>query len=332
MSWLEPLRGYLDQHGIGGGELTAEPIGDGHSNLTYLLRRSDEKFVLRRPPRGDLAPSANDVVREARIVAALAGRLPVPKVLSICESEEVIGAPFFVSSYVDGAVLVDRLPRCLDSADAGAEIGRIAIEILGRLHSVDLLATGLESVSRPTGYLERQLRRFGDLLERNATRPLPELETVGEWLVANRPESGASTLVHGDYRLGNLMFARGPRLVAVLDWEMATVGDPLADLGYCTATWAQPGDPPDPMLELSAVTTLPGFPSRDALADLYAELTGRSLDSLPWYEALAVWKAAIFLEGSYARFRAGDSTDPYFARLDQGVPALGRAALTKITS
>jgi aminoglycoside phosphotransferase (APT) family kinase protein len=198
------------------------------------------------------------------------------------------------------------------------------------LHAADLDETGLGALGKRTGYAERQLRRFGALLDANATRPLPELEIVADWLRRNQPRTAEVTFVHGDYRLGNLMFRAPLQLAAVLDWELATVGDPLADLGYLTATWAQAEDEPNPMFELSRLTARPGFPGRDELTRRYRMKTGRSLDSLLWYQVLALWKAAIFLEGSYRRYLAGASGDAYFAHLDRGVPALARATLRQL--
>ncbi|HVS99892.1 MAG TPA: phosphotransferase family protein [Solirubrobacterales bacterium] len=324
----EPLVEYLDREGLGTGELIIEPIGDGHSNLTYLLRRGEDRMVLRRPPHGRLAPSANDIVREARVLDALrATDVRVPEIFAICEEQDVIGAPFYLMSFIAGHVLIDRLPPGFGAA-APDRIGTELIEMLVALHAIDVERAGLSSFGRPSGYLERQVRRFRGLLEHNATRPLPELEQVGDWLADNCPESADVCLVHGDYRLGNMIFAPDePRLAAVLDWEMSTIGDPLADLGYCTAAWAQEGDPDNPVRDLSRVTRSPGFPDRDELARRYAEATDRSLDLLPWYQVLALWKAAIFLEGSYGRFLAGASTDRYFARLDKGVPLLAQEAL-----
>jgi aminoglycoside phosphotransferase (APT) family kinase protein len=325
---LEPLRDFLDDAGLGSGPVEAEPIGEGHSNVTFLLRRGEEKLVLRRPPRGPLPPSAHDVLREARLLRALDGLgPPVPEVLASCEETGVIGAPFYVMPFVEGHVLADALPPRLGEPGAPARIAEQLVDGLLALHAVDFEEIGLEGFGRPDGYLERQIKRFGGLLEHNATRPLPRLERVGEWLAANVPASPAATIVHGDYRLGNVMFApREPRLVAVLDWEMATIGDPLADVGYMTAMWAQEGDPVNPVAELSRVTRLPGFPGREALAERYVEATGHSIEALAWYQTLALWKAAIFLEGSYKRHRAGTTFDAYFASLGEGVPVLARLA------
>jgi aminoglycoside phosphotransferase (APT) family kinase protein len=323
---VEPLAAYLDSLGLGTGAPRIEPIGDGHSNLTFLIEREGARVVLRRPPRGPLPPSAHDVIREARLLSALRPQgTPVPEVLGTCEDDGVIGVPFYVMAWVDGHVLTEEMP-----AELVGEAKRLAeslVDGLVDLHALDATADGLAGFGRPDGYLERQLKRFGGLYETNATRPLADLEAVADWLAANLPESPASTVVHGDYRLGNVMMAPSPaRLASILDWEMATIGDPLADLGYMTAMWSEPGDPPNPVGDLSAVTRGAGFPGRDFLARRYAELTGRSLDALPWYQVLAIWKAAIFLEGSFRRFGAGTTSDPYFAGLEAGVPALAALA------
>jgi aminoglycoside phosphotransferase (APT) family kinase protein len=325
---LEPLEAFLDGVGLGNGPIEAAAIGDGHSNVTYLLRRGAEKLVLRRPPRGPLPPSAHDVLREARLLSALGPRgFRVPAVLSTCEDVSVIGAPFYVMPYVEGHVLSATLPAPLGTPGAPARIAAELVDCLVDLHAIDVEAAGLAEFGRPDGYLERQIKRFEGLLELNATRPLPDLERVAEWLAANLPDSPAATVVHGDYRLGNVMYApSSPQLVAVLDWEMATIGDPLADVGYMTAMWAEAGDPANPVGDLSEVTRLPGFPARTALAERYVAATGLTLDALPWYQVLALWKAAIFLEGNYKRFVAGTTADPFYAGLDEGILTLGRLA------
>lgn len=251
----------------------------------------------------------------------------MPEVLSLCEDPELIGAPFFLMSYIPGATINDELPAALDLQGAPGLIAAETVAALVALHDADLEASGLGEFGRPSGYLERQLRRFGSLLEANATRPLPELESVAEWLAANLPGSRRTTFVHGDYRLGNLLFGDPLGVAAVLDWEMATVGDPLADLGYLTAMWAAPEDGENPMFALSSLTRRPDFPRREDLAQAYAAASREPIGYLPWYQVLALWKSAIFLEGSYKRFTEGASTDPYFASLGDGVPALSRTAL-----
>jgi aminoglycoside phosphotransferase (APT) family kinase protein len=320
------LAAYLDGLGLGSGEPRIAPIGDGHSNLTFLVEREGARLVLRRPPCGPLPPSAHDVVREARLLTALGPHgVPIAEVLGICDDAAVIGAPFYVMAWVDGYVLTDEMPAPL--VGEAERVAECLVDALVELHAVDATAGDLAGFGRADGYLERQLKRFGGLYEVNATRPLPDLEKVADWLAANLPNSPPSTVVHGDYRLGNVMMAPSPtRLAAILDWEMATIGDPLADLGYLTAMWSDPADPPNPVSDLSVVTRGAGFPGRDFLTRRYAEQTGRSVDALPWYQVLALWKAAIFLEGSFRRYGAGTTADPFFARLETGVPALAALA------
>ncbi len=326
---LEPLAAFLDEHGVGDGEIRATPIGDGHSNVTYLIERGGREVVLRRPPRPPLPPSAHDVLREARLLRALKDTpARVPDVLAVGEDPAIIGMPFYVMERIAGDVIVTSVPDALDTPSERRLIGEQLIDALVEIHGVDWRAAGLEGFGKPTGYLERQLRRFLGLWEINKTREIPAVESVGAWLAENLPSSGPATIVHGDFRLGNTIFASGApaRLAAVLDWEMATIGDPLADLGYLTATWAEPCDAENPMLALSRVTRDPGFPGRAELANAYAESSGEPVNGLAWYQVLAVWKAAIFLEGSYRRYRAGASADTYFSSLDEGVPALARTA------
>jgi aminoglycoside phosphotransferase (APT) family kinase protein len=325
----DALEAFLDLHGLGAGPLRLAPLGDGHSNVTYAVSRAGLDAVLRRPPRGPLPPSAHNVVREARLLSALhAQRIRVPAVLAICEADEVIGAPFFVMERVAGRVLAEPLPDALGVESARRRVGPELVDALAEIHAVAPVTLG-PAFARGERYLERQLERFTGLLEANATRPLPALDRVSEWLAAERPASRDRTLVHGDFRLGNVLFSpEAPaHLLATLDWELAACGDPLADLGYLTATWMEPGDAPNPMLALSSVTALEGFSRRDELVRRYADRTGRDVSALRWYQALALWKAAIFLECSYRRFLAGSTDDPYFGTLAAGVPALADAAL-----
>ncbi|MDO8189380.1 phosphotransferase family protein [Conexibacter sp. JD483] len=328
----DPLAAWLDARGLGAdaGPIEATTVGDGHSNVTYLIRRGATELVLRRPPRPPLPPSAHDVLREAQLLTALEPTpARTPKVLAACDDTTVIGAPFYVMEKVEGDVLMRALPPHLDPPAQRRLIGEQLIDALVEVHAVDWRACGLEGYGKPTGYLERQLRRFTGLWEHNRTRELPTLDRVSAWLAANRPESGAATIVHGDYRLGNTMFApQAPaRLEAIFDWELATIGDPLADVGYLAATWAQPGDEQvGTVFALGAVTMQPGFPTRDELIARYEEVSGRSMRDVRWYATLALWKAAIFLEGSYRRLLAGTTDDPFFALLDRGVPALAERA------
>ena len=331
-----PLADYLDAHGLGSGELEAEPIGEGHSNVTYLLRRGDERFVLRRPPRPPLPPSAHDVLREARLLEAVRDAdVRTPEVLAACDDESVIGVPFYVMRYVEGTVITGTVPDALDTPEERRRISLELVDALAEMHAVDWRAAGLEGFGKPTGYLDRQLRRFNGLWEHNKTRELPLVQEVGEWLAAHKPESPDATIVHGDYRLGNTMFADAApaRLVAIFDWEMATIGDPLADLGYMTATWSEPdARGKQTMFDLLTVTHAEGFLTRDELVARYEERSGRSMSDLRWYQALAIWKAAVFMEGNYKRSLAGTTDDPYLKLFDEGVPQLAEAAhdITKL--
>jgi aminoglycoside phosphotransferase (APT) family kinase protein len=317
-----PLEAFLDEHGLGTGELEAEPVGDGHSNVTYLIRREGGEWVLRRPPRPPLPPSAHDVLREAHLLRALEHTaVRVPKVLATCDDEALLGVPFYVMERIEGVVLSSEVPENMHPQRICDEL----IDALVEVHAVDWRAVGLEGFGKPTGYLERQVRRFTGLWEHNATREIPAVDEVSRWLGANIPESGPATLVHGDYRLGNVMYT-GDRLSAIFDWELATIGDPLADIGYLLATYAQPGDPPSIVASLTTVTRREGFPTRDALVARYEERSGRAMTAAPWYTTLALWKSAIFLEGSYKRRLAGSTDDPFFDRLKDGVPAIAERA------
>jgi aminoglycoside phosphotransferase (APT) family kinase protein len=226
-------------------------------------------------------------------------------------------------------VIVSDIPSPLDTPSERRRIAEELIDALVEIHAVDWRAVGLEGFGKPTGYLERQLRRFGGLWELNRTREIPAVERVGAWLAENMPESGPATIVHGDFRLGNTIFAAGApaRLTGVLDWEMATIGDPLADVGYLCMMWTERGDPEQGLREaLGAVTRREGFPTREELIGLYEQRSGRSMRDLRWYTTLAVWKSVVFMEGNYKRAVAGTTDDPYLKTFGDGVIELARQA------
>jgi aminoglycoside phosphotransferase (APT) family kinase protein len=326
----ESLERFLDAHGIGAGRVDAERIGEGHSNITFLVRRGDARVVLRRPPRPPLPPSAHDVLREARLLRALEGTpVRVPAVLAVGDDESVLGVPFYVMEEIHGNVLASAIPAELDTPAERRRSSEEMVDALVELHGVDWAACGLEGYGKPTGYLERQVRRFSGLWEHNKTRELEVVEQLGHWLRENMPESSEATIVHGDYRLGNVMMGEGApaELVAIFDWELSTIGDPLADVGYMTVTWVEPGDPQDTMFaQIGALTRREGFLTRDELIARYEERSGRSMSALNWYQALALWKAAVFMEGNYKRFQSGNSDDQYLAAFDRGVPMLADKA------
>jgi aminoglycoside phosphotransferase (APT) family kinase protein len=333
---LEQVEAFLDAHGLGEGPVEASRIGDGGgSNFTYLLQRGDDRFVLRRPPRPPLPPSAHDMVREARLQDAIraAGFARLAEIVAVCEDDGVIGVPFYVMRWLDGHVATASLPPGLDAPHARHRLGLDLVDALVEIHAADVTAGPLAAFARPGSYLERQVRRFTQLWELNRTRPVPEVDEATRLLAERLPEPLPATVVHGDYRLGNTMLdpADPRRIRAVLDWEMGAIGDPRADVGYLLATYSEPGGEQNP-LGTSPVTALEGFPSRAELAARYAERSGRDLEPLEWFEALALWKAAVFCEAIYGRFVRGElsAQDTLAARFEQGVPLLARTALERL--
>jgi aminoglycoside phosphotransferase (APT) family kinase protein len=327
---LDRLCAYLDDLGFGSGPLEWERVGDGQSNVTYRLRRRGSEFVLRRGPRPPHPPSTHDMVREANIQRILrAEGVVVPEILAICEDPDVIGVPFYLMGWLDGVVITDQVPAALDTPTQRGAVSRQLVAELARLHSIDVSSGPVASLGKPQGYLERQVRRFTAVWDQVATRNLPEVEELASWLDDHRPQSQTSSMVHGDYRLGNIMFsADAPaRPLAILDWELATLGDPLADLGYLTATYTEAGSPPIP-LHLSPVTARPGYLNADELVREYGDRSPLDLSALAWYQTLALWKAAVFCEAIYGRWlkgeRPGDTT--FGPSLETGVPALLRVA------
>lgn len=333
---LDTVAAFLDEHGIGSGPVDWQRIGDGQSNVTYRIRRGDADVVLRRGPRPPIAKSTHDMLRESRIQQLLgAAGIPVPQILAVCDDESLLGVPFYVMSYLEGTVITDRIPDALSAPAEREATSRAMVETLVTLHSLDVTSGELAGLGRPDGYLRRQVERFGSLWEHYSERTLPEVDLLGNWLAENLPASQRASLVHGDYRAGNLMFAADApaRVTAILDWEMATLGDPLADLGYFTATYAEPGSPVTP-LELTPVTREPGYLDRAQLIEEYArQMPSLDLSPLPWYQALALWKAAIFCEDIYTRWRRGERPgDDFGPTLETGVPTLlaGARAFAKI--
>jgi aminoglycoside phosphotransferase (APT) family kinase protein len=333
---LENVEAFLDEHGLGSGPVRASRIGQGGgSNFSFLLERDGERFVLRRPPRPPLPPSAHDMVREARLQLALAPHgIRLPVIRAVCEDESVIGVPFYVMDYLDGFVPTDALPPGLEDEERRKALGSDLVDTLVEIHAADVATPGLAGFARPGSYNERQVRRFAQLWDVNKTRELPRVPEVGTWLADNVPEALSPTVVHGDFRLGNAMVALDDptRIVAVLDWEMGAIGDPRADVGYLLATYSEPGGPPNP-LGTSPVTALPGFPSKAGLVERYVARSGRDVEPLAWFEALALWKAAVFCEAIYGRYLRGElgAEDTRAARFEEGVPYLAEAAAAAIS-
>jgi aminoglycoside phosphotransferase (APT) family kinase protein len=248
--------------------------------------------------------------------------VPVAEVLAVCEDPAVIGAPFYVMARLDGMVMNSEAAPAL--AGFERETAEAMMDALADLHAVDWRAAGLEGFGRPDGYLERQLARFAGLWEKNRTRDVPAMERIHAWLAAERPQSPPATIVHGDFRLGNLMFAPAPppRVAAIFDWEMSTIGDPLADLGYLLTFWVSHDDPPAGVFEQHAFTRAPGWPTRAELLARYAARSGRTVEDAPWYRVLALWKIIVFMEGNYRRALAGSVDDPYLHTFGEAISEL----------
>jgi aminoglycoside phosphotransferase (APT) family kinase protein len=307
-----------------------ERIDAGHSNPTFLVACDGRRWILRRPPRPPFAPKAHDVLREYRFLRALRDepvRTPMP--VLACEDASLIGAPFYLMEALDGLVLRDDVPPPLDTPGERALAGRELVDALAELHAVEPERVGLGDPTHGATYLDRQVELWSDQWARHQTRAVPAVDEVTRRLRRRVPHPARVTIVHGDYKLDNVIFApQAPaRLVAILDWELATIGDPLADVGWLTAMWIDADEPPDRIAGLSTATMEPGFPSRRQLAERYAEDSGLPLDDLAWYQALALWKLAILLEGSYRRFLAGTTADAFFATLQEGIPQIAEQAL-----
>jgi aminoglycoside phosphotransferase (APT) family kinase protein len=283
-------------------------LGQGHSNLTFLVTDADERrWVLRRPPLGELLASAHDVAREFRILSALeATEVPAPRVLGLCDDNRVSDVPLVVMEHVEG--LAFYIPAVADrlSPDRRRAIGFGLVEALARIHAVDLTQSGLVSLSSHESYAARQLKRWHRQWQLSQTREVPAIDELSERLRAAMPPDQELTLVHGDFHLRNVIASPVDGSTrAVLDWELCTLGEPLADLGELLAYWPQAGEPPG-----FDVSARPGFPSREELAAAYAERTGRSLDAPGFWHVLALWKGAIIGEGVLRRAQADRRNAP----------------------
>ncbi|MGH2758599.1 MAG: phosphotransferase family protein, partial [Actinomycetota bacterium] len=309
------LRRFLDERiGPSDADVHVARLGEGHSNLTFLVTRGSDEWVLRRPPRGDILPGTHEMHREFSVMRALtdAGSgVPVPRPFELCDDGDYIGAPFYLMSYVDGVVVRGAMPDVFDAPEHRRTIGYELGDRLADIHAVDWETVGLSSLARkPEAFLARNLRRMQELLDAVRHRDVPEIDEAGEWLRTNAPDQAGVTLTHGDYKLDNVMLSPDvpPEIVAVVDWEIATIGDPLVDLGWLLYFSPEAGDPAYESVAGDA-TRSGGFPTRAELAARYADRTGRSLRDLRFYCAMAGWKIAIIMEGSNLRFKQGNADD-----------------------
>jgi len=310
-------------------------ITGGRSNLTFLVTDADgARFVLRRPPTGHVLATAHDMAREHRLITAV-GRtsVPVPRTLGLCTDETVNGAPFYVMSYVEGEVLDSPEKARLLSEELRRPAAEHLIDVLADLHDADVDEIGLGDLARRDGYVERQIKRWTTQWANSRTRELPEIDQVAEHLAAHIPEQQAVAVAHGDYRFGNVLtdVAHG-RVAAVLDWELCTLGDPLADLGYLGVYWVGP----DGVGRHNDPTSAPGFPSYAEMVDRYAARTGRDVSRIGYYVAFSSFRLAVISEGVYARYLKGamaDQVDPAILdQFKQGTDDLARTALAALRS
>ena len=308
--------------------LSFERISGGRSNLTFGVRDTEGRaWALRRPPLGTRLGSAHDMGREHRVISALQGTpVPVPPVVGLCEDDDVNGAPFYVMGFVEGPILRSAEDaKRFDEADRRA-IGERVVATLVAIHEVDPDAVGLGELGRKEAYVERQLRRWYGQWEKSKTRDLPAVDGVHERLSARIPEQGPATIVHGDYRLDNMILSPSGEVAAVVDWELCTLGDPLADVGMLLVYWSEEGDEFMPLFAPATIAT--GFPTRDEVRARYAERSRRDLRQIDFFVALGYWKLAIILEGVYARYASGQygKTDEGFQEFAKVVERLADAA------
>jgi aminoglycoside phosphotransferase (APT) family kinase protein len=334
---LDALQHWFAAHVPGAADrpLTASLIAGGRSNLTYHVGDGTHHWVVRRPPLGHVVATAHDMGREYRVMSALQGSdVPVPVTRALCDDPSVIGAPFYVMDRVEGRVIRSTAELTgWDPADALA-VSHDLIDVLARLHATDYEAVGLGGFGKPDGFLARNVARWGTQWEANKTRELPEIDELARRIQAALPESGPPAIVHGDYRLENTMLAPDrPEIVAVLDWEMSTLGDPLTDLGLFLVYWVHwdegagsDGAGDAVPLATGGASGLPGFIGMDEVAARYAAITGRDLSNLDFYIVFAFYKLAVILEGINARFLMGKTVGEGFDQMGRMVTALCDAA------
>jgi aminoglycoside phosphotransferase (APT) family kinase protein len=330
------LAAFLGKHlGDLEGPLEVEQFPRGFSNLTYLLRAGSRQLVLRRPPAGAAVKSGHDMGREHRILSRL-GRVydKAPTPLLYCDDREVLGAPFYVMERVEGVILRPRMPAAMrPPPERMAAIADAFVDTLAELHAVDYEAAGLADLGRPEGYVRRQVEGWAGRYEAARTDDVPEMTRLAAWLDAQAPPESGAALIHNDFKYDNLVLDPddGTRVIAVLDWEMATLGDPLMDLGTSLGYWVDPQDPPELQALALSPTTLPGNPTRVELVERYAAASGRQVGDPVFYYVFGLFKIAVIVQQIYARYRRGDTRDPRFARLIEGVRACSRVALAAAT-
>ncbi|TDC09932.1 phosphotransferase family protein [Nonomuraea longispora] len=308
-----------------GEPLSVSLIPGGRSNLTYLVEARDRRLVLRRPPLGHVLPTAHDMRREFRVISALAPTpVPVPGPVAFCADEDVLGAPFYLMEHVPGVAVRTREELGEHTPEQARRLSERLAEVLAAIHAVDYREVGLAGFGRPEGYLARQLDRWGQQWERSKTAESPEYDRLVGRLRERLPAESAGTLVHGDYRLDNTLITMGElEIAAVVDWEMSTLGDPLADLGLTLTYWHDAGDDERAGIPVAGdVTVAPGFMNAAEFASHYIKASGRDISDLGFYVAFGNFKLAVIVEGIHARFRQGKTVGEGFDRIGSAVPTL----------
>jgi aminoglycoside phosphotransferase (APT) family kinase protein len=321
------LGAYLDRELGAHGAVRVEQFPGGHSNLTYLVHHGDREYVLRRPPFGSKVKSAHDMGREVAVLSKLA---PVfdraPRVIAHHDDADVLGAPFYLMERRRGVILRKELPAEVDATRA-RRLCELLVDTLVDLHAVDYTAAGLGDFGKPVGYIERQVRGWTERYGGSQTDDIPDMTTVAAWLDAKRPADGPAALIHNDFKFDNVIFDPSlERITGVLDWEMATVGDPLMDFGTSVSYWVEATDPPVFQMPIFGITSKPGMVKRAEVAARYFERSGRRTDQLVFFYSFGVFKTAVVLQQIYYRYAKGLTQDPRFASFILVVRALAEQA------
>jgi len=326
------LAAYLRAH-LPGGDRPLEILQfpGGHANLTYLVRVGGDEYVLRRPPLGPVAPRSHDMVREFHALEAVGPFFPpAPRVFLLCEDPSVLGAPFFLMERRRGIVIRRTMPPEIDDTPAvRRRIGEAAIDCLAALHAIPVEpGTPLAALGKPDGFMERQVRGWAERWQRAKTEDLPLMDGLVPWLATRIPRPVAVSVVHNDLKLDNMMLDPDDpgRVVAVLDWDMATIGDPFADVGTLLSYWPQAGDAPERLAVAMQPTYLEGFPTRAEVVERYAARSGRDLGTIGFYETFAIFKLAVVLQQIYVRFVRGQTQDERFGAFGEQVRCLAAIA------
>jgi len=334
---LDRLSAYLRQHFPAvGSPLVVEQFPHGHSNLTYLVRSGDQEWVLRRPPFGNVVATAHDMSREYRILSRLNAVYPsAPRPELFCDDDSIIGAPFYLMERRHGVILRKALPPAFTiDSDLARRMSCALIDHLAALHAIDSASAGLNELGRPDGYVQRQVAGWTKRYVQAQTSQVPAMDRLAAWLAQNQPAESAAAVIHNDYKYDNVMLAEDDltQIVAVLDWEMATIGDPLMDLGTTLAYWVEVTDPAPLRHAAFGPTALPGSLTRRELVDRYELQTGHAVRNVEFYYCFGLFKLAVIVQQIYARFARGNTSDVRFAHLDQLVYILSEQADRTLTA